>query len=200
MIVKRGNNYRLVSRKSDKPRGVYDTRQDSVQRNMAEGGMVEEWPPSGPIPLDEVLERQIYKESRGNPLAESPAGARGLAQIMPNTESYLREKGMIREDFDAFNPEHSREAQQAYMNSLLERGWNRGSDEIRYAKALAAYNFGPTATVSILNQAKEQGVDIYESLDWLEMLPLETRDYVSKILGYNDRFEDDYGSYKLRRN
>ena len=52
----------------------------------------------------------------------------------------------------------------------------------------------------VLNKAKEQGKDIYESLDWIEELPLETRDYISKILGYNEKFEDEYGSYRLRGN
>jgi len=204
MIVKKGNKYQLISRRSNRVLGTHDTRGEAInqeyaiKQNMEEGGMVEEWPPSGALTLDEVLDRQIYKESRGNPLAESPAGARGLAQIMPNTEAYLKEKGLIREDFDPFNPEHSREAQQAYMGSLLDRSWNKGSDEVKYAKALAAYNFGPTATVRILNEAKEKGIDIYDSLDWTEMLPLETRDYISKILGYNDKFEGEYGTYHLK--
>jgi len=30
------------------------------------------------------------------------------------------------------------------------------------------------------------------------MLPLETRDYISKILGYNDKFEGEYGTYHLK--
>ena len=107
---------------------------------------------------------------------------------------------MIREDFDPFNPEHSKEAQQVYMNNLMNRSWNKGSEEIKIAKALAAYNYGPTATVRVLNKAKEQGKDIYESLDWIEELPLETRDDISKILGYNEKFEDEYGSYRLRGN
>jgi len=180
MLVKRGKKFQRVSRVS-----------------MREGGLVD-WPPSGAKSFDSILDRQIYKESTGNPLAESPAGARGLAQIMPGTEQYLKEKGMLREDFDPFNPEHSKEAQQVYMNSLMNRSWNKGSDEIKIAKALAAYNYGPTATVRVLNKAKEQGKDIYESLDWIEELPLETRDYISKILGYNENFEDQYGSYRLR--
>ena len=108
---------------------------------------------------------------------------------MPGTESYMKEKGMIPEGFDAFNPNDSRLAQRAYMESLLDRSWNKGSEEVKIAKALAAYNFGPTAVVRTLNKAREDVVDIYDSLDWLERLPLETRDYVSKILGYNERFE-----------
>lgn len=203
MIVKRGKKFQLISRKSGRVLGTHDTKQDAykqeyaIQKNMDHGGEVH-WPPSGEKSIEEILDRQVFKESRFNPLAESPAGARGLAQIMPGTESYMKEKGMIPEDFDAFNPEDSKMAQRAYMESLLDRSWNKGSEEVKIAKALAAYNFGPTAVVRTLNQAREDGVDIYNSLDWLERLPLETRDYVSKILGYNEKFESEYYNSPLR--
>lgn len=203
VIVKRGKKFQLISRKSGRVLGTHDTKQDAykqeyaIQKNMEHGGEVH-WPPSGEKSIEEILDRQVFKESRFNPLAESPAGARGLAQIMPGTESYMKEKGMISEDFDAFNPEDSKMAQRAYMESLLDRSWNKGSEEVKIAKALAAYNFGPTAVVRTLNQAREDGVDIYNSLDWLERLPLETRDYVSKILGYNEKFESEYYDSPLR--
>lgn len=203
VIVKRGKKFQLISRKSGRVLGTHDTKQDAykqeyaIQKNMDHGGEVH-WPPSGEKSIEEILDRQVFKESRFNPLAESPAGARGLAQIMPGTESYMKEKGMIPEDFDAFNPEDSKMAQRAYMESLLDRSWNKGSEEVKIAKALAAYNFGPTAVVRTLNQAREDGVDIYNSLDWLERLPLETRDYVSKILGYNEKFESEYYNSPLR--
>lgn len=158
------------------------------------GGAVD-WPPSGAIGYDDILERQIFKESGGNPEAVSPAGARGLGQITPITEDYLRQKGLIPEDWDAFSPEDSRYAQRVYMDSLMGRSWNKGSEEVRIAKALSGYNYGPTATVRALEEAKDAGVDIYNTLDWLEYLPLETRDYVSKILGYNDKFEVQYRDY-----
>jgi len=203
VIVKRGKKFQLISRRSGRVLGTHDTKQDAykqeyaIQKNMEHGGEVH-WPPSGEKSIEEILDRQVFKESRFNPLAESPAGARGLAQIMPGTESYMKEKGMIPEDFDAFNPEDSKMAQRAYMESLLNRSWNKGSEEVKIAKALAAYNFGPTAVVRTLNQAREDGVDIYNSLDWLERLPLETRDYVSKILGYNEKFESEYYDSPLR--
>lgn len=203
VIVKRGKKFQLISRKSGRVLGTHDTKQDAykqeyaIQQNMEHGGEVH-WPPSGEKSIEEILDRQVFKESRFNPLAKSPAGARGLAQIMPGTESYMKEKGMISEDFDAFNPEDSKMAQRAYMESLLDRTWNKGSEEVKIAKALAAYNFGPTAVVRTLNQAREDGVDIYNSLDWLERLPLETRDYVSKILGYNEKFESEYYESPLR--
>lgn len=81
----------------------------------------------------------------------------------------------------------------------MNRDWNKGSDEVKTAKALAAYNFGPTATVRVLNAAKEKGIDIYSSLDWIDMLPLETSDYISKILGYNEKFEREYEDAAVSR-
>lgn len=158
------------------------------------GGMVD-WPPSGPIPYEEILERQIFKESRGNPDAVSPAGARGLTQIMPGTEQYLKEKGLIPEDFNVFDPDQARMAQQQLMGNLMDRSWNKGSEEVRIAKALAAYNAGSGRVVGILNEEKAKGTDIYDSLDWLEAMPLETRDYVKKILGYNDKFETEWEDF-----
>jgi len=204
MIVKRGDKYQLISRRSNRVLGTHDTAQDAykqeyaIKKNMDEGGEVD-WPEEqGPITFDELLARQVYKESRGNPLAESPAGAKGLAQFRDITIETMKQKGMVGDDFDPFNPEHALAAQRDYMSELMARSWNKGSDEVRMAKALVAYNWGPTATVRMLNQAKEDGIDIYNSLDWLERAPLESSDYALKILGYNDKFLSEYEDYSNR--
>ena len=48
-----------------------------------------------------------------------------------------------------------------------------------------------------LNKKKSQGSDIYNSLDWIEGLPLETRDYVQKILlKENTKFEQELKNQK----
>ena len=151
----------------------------------------------GPGNYETILRRQEFKESSGygdrpNTEAVSPAGARGPAQITPITERFLKEKGLVGDDFDPTDAAQARSAQRAYMDNLLDRTWNTGSDEVRMAKALAAYNFGPTATVRALNKAKEKGYDIYNSLDWLEEFPTETKDYAYKILGYNEKFDREY--------
>ena len=57
------------------------------------------------------------------------------------------------------------------MNDLLNRSWNKGNDEVKRAKALAAYNMGPTRLVNILNEMKQDGYDIYESTLWINDLP-----------------------------
>jgi hypothetical protein len=162
----------------------------TVVKTMQNGGVT---PEPDPPSYEELLMRQLFKESSFNPKAVSPAGARGLAQITPITEKELKRKGFIGEDFDPFKPKDAIQAQRAYMDDLMSRSWNKGSQEVKQAKALAAYNFGPSATVRVLNKAREAGVDIYNSLDWVDMLPEETSDYIDKILvGDNEEFEAGY--------
>jgi soluble lytic murein transglycosylase-like protein len=95
----------------------------------------------------------IAAESRGNPRAVSPKGARGLMQLMPETAAEL---GVV----DAFDPETNVEAGTRYLRMLLERYQN---DLVR---ALAAYNAGPERV------RQHNGVPPYH----------ETMGYVSRIV------------------
>jgi hypothetical protein len=76
-----------------------------------------------------LLAAQLYAESGFNPLAVSPAGARGIAQFMPGT---ARSYGLR----DPFDPAASIQAQARLMRDLLRRF---GTVPL----ALAAYNAGP---------------------------------------------------------
>jgi soluble lytic murein transglycosylase-like protein len=78
-----------------------------------------------------LLAAQIYVESGFNPSAISPAGARGIAQLMPGT---ARSYG-LRDPFDAAA---AIQAQGRLMRDLLRRF---GTVPL----ALAAYNAGPGA-------------------------------------------------------
>ena len=71
---------------------------------------------------------------------------------------------------DPFNPEHAVKVQKWYMNNLYNRKWNTGSIESRKAKSLAAYNMGATKLVNVLNKMKADGIDIYDSTDWVNKL------------------------------
>ena len=62
---------------------------------------------------------------------------------MPTTESYMKEKGMIPESFDAFNPDDAKLAQRAYMESLLDRSWNKGSEEVKICQGLRRVQLRP---------------------------------------------------------
>lgn len=76
-----------------------------------------------------LLEALVWQESRWRETAVSPAGARGLAQLMPGTARYL--------GVDADDPFANLEGGARYLREQLDRF--DGDLE----KALAAYNAGP---------------------------------------------------------
>lgn len=76
-----------------------------------------------------LLEAVVWQESRWRENAVSPVGARGLAQLMPDTARYL--------GVDASDPYQNLEGGARYLREQLDRF--DGDLE----KALAAYNAGP---------------------------------------------------------
>lgn len=84
---------------------------------------------------------QIHQESRWRADAESPVGARGLAQVMPSTAAWLPEIAPYLKAADAWNPGWNLRALTAYDKWLWDRVSARcGCDHM--AKTLAAYNGG----------------------------------------------------------
>ena len=81
----------------------------------------------------------------------------------------------------------------AVLNSSFIKKENQ-SEVVRLAKTLAAYKWGRGNLSKFLNKLKEEGeVDIYNSLDWVKQLPLETSDYINKILLKKDpKFEREF--------
>jgi soluble lytic murein transglycosylase-like protein len=100
-----------------------------------------------------LLEAVVWQESRWNQAAVSPVGARGLAQLMPQT---ARQLGV-----DAHDPGANLEGGARYLRLQLDAF--AGDLE----KALAAYNAGP---------ARVQAAGGIPAIR-------ETQDYVSSILG-----------------
>ena len=101
-----------------------------------------------------LLRGLIRQESNFNPNAGSPAGARGLTQLMPGTASAL--------GVDPSVPAQAIEGGAKYLRQQLDKF---GNDP---AKALAAYNAGPGAV------QRYGGVPPYA----------ETQNYVRKVLAY----------------
>ena len=148
-----------------------------------------------------LLPRQAYKESTFRDSAKSSAGALGLTQFLPATFKELKEDGKLPEDADIYNIENSIQAQQEYVKELYNRPWNTKEDpteEVRIAKTLGAYNYGPQNLVDFLNIQKEKGIDIYKTLDWVPNLPKETKDYIEYITGTADseKYTTWDGDYK----
>ena len=103
-------------------------------------------------------------ESNGKVNAVSPAGAKGLMQLMP---ANIKAFGVT----DPFDPEQNVRAGKALLSEELDRFKDLNL-------ALAAYNAGSPAVRRAIKRAG--------STDWEDVrkyLPDETRKYVPKVLG-----------------
>lgn len=100
-----------------------------------------------------LLEAVVWQESRWREGAISPAGARGLAQLMPGTARYL--------GVDPDDPMQNLEGGARYLREQLDRF------EGDLEKALAAYNAGPGRV------ARAGGIPNIR----------ETQNYVASIMG-----------------
>ncbi len=98
------------------------------------------WGLSAPVA---TLGAQLQQESAFDAVAVSPAGAAGLAQMMPRTARDLARIYPALNPVDVFNPAWSLRAQSYLMLEL----WRRYADAFdcfeRLSFALASYNQGP---------------------------------------------------------
>lgn len=85
---------------------------------------------------------QLRAESRLDPDAVSPAGAKGLAQFMPRTWIQIRNELHFPRYTSAHTPEYAIIAGAYYMNKLINK-WSAPRPLLdRYCLALASYNAG----------------------------------------------------------
>lgn len=108
----------------------------------------------------DLFVRQISVESGFDPQSRSPAGAEGIAQLMPETAASL--------GVDPWNPTAALLAAARLMAHYVN------TYDGDYAKALAAYNAG---TGAVHNAIHECG-----NARWAHCLPLETQHYIQVIL------------------
>ena len=103
---------------------------------------------------------QLDVESRWDPEAESPVGAQGLAQFMPETWELYGEG-------EATDPEASIRAQGYYLRDLREMvaELDPADEQEETDLVLAAYNAGPTVVL------EEGGIPEYQ----------ETQNYIDQI-------------------
>lgn len=133
--------------------------------------------------VDDRIKRQQWAESafRGN--QTSKAGAKGDFQIMQNMhDDYVRATG---KNGDLMDSSYNRAVRDWAINDLFNStvvNRAKSSPIVALAKTYAAYNWGRGNLSNFLTKKKNAGIDIYNSLDWLEDLPLETKNYVKFIV------------------
>lgn len=133
----------------------------------------------GQDPAAPLLLGLIRQESAFDVRAVSPAGARGLMQLMPGTaEIVARQLGLpYHIDRLTSDPYYNITLGRDYLERMLER--YRGFLPL----ALAAYNAGPGRAdqwIQDYGDPRQEGVD---PIDWIEQIPFsETRNYVQRVL------------------
>lgn len=137
--------------------------------------------PNGGFRMDpSLLYALALQESRFDPSAISPAGARGLLQLMPATASYVANDPSLRgEGIERLHdPGLSLELGQRYVHYLARHEAVRG-DLIRL---LAAYNAGPGNLTRWLPAAQRRA----DPLLFIESIPVhETRSFVTRVLTFS---------------
>ncbi|MCI5060281.1 MAG: transglycosylase SLT domain-containing protein [Alphaproteobacteria bacterium] len=121
----------------------------------------------------------IRQESRFDENVVSPAGARGLMQLMPATaKEVARKKGLSHQtSWLTSRPSHNIRLGSSYMKKLLDRF------DGHYALAVAAYNAGPNRVARWLGEFGDPRSNEVDLIDWVESLPIyETRNYVQRVL------------------
>lgn len=96
----------------------------------------------------DLLAIVVLVESRGNPTAKSPRGARGLMQLMPKTSDQIAEaRGLEGHDHDRLDdPAYNLDLGAWYLAQQLDRfSADVETEEDAVLWAAAAYNGGPTA-------------------------------------------------------
>ena len=156
---------------------IYETGYPTVDLSTATGGVE-----------PALLLALMRRESEFDIGAVSPAGARGLMQLMPTTANAVAGQIGVAHNTTMLtsNPGHNIRLGSSYLASLINRF--DGS----YILAIAGYNAGPGRVdgwLETLGDPRRPGVDI---IDWVESIPIyETRNYVMRVL-------EDLQVYRIR--
>ena len=141
-----------------------------------------------PLNLEELKLRQAYAESAFDSDAKSNKDAMGLFQIRQILlDDYNTANGTNYTLEDLKDDKLNMSIRDWKMDKNISSDWavrNNAPDSVVYAKALGGYNMGNQNFLNYLTKAKNDGVDIYNSMDWIDekYLPTETVDYINFIL------------------
>ena len=136
------------------------------------------WVPQDGYRLDRALIYAFMRQESGfNPKAKSPAGARGLLQLMPGTARYISRGTPYngRDRSALFQPDLNLLLGQKYLTYLLKHEAVKGN----LVKLMAAYNGGPG---NLLKWVRETDFND-DPLLFVESIPSrETRIFIERVL------------------
>jgi soluble lytic murein transglycosylase len=162
----------------------------AIARRAGQDGVVMPemgWPMPVDVPQDSGVDPAlalalIRQESAFDTGAISPAGARGLMQLMPATAAQIAKQGGAALPANTLSqtlvsdPALNMRLGTAYLRKLLDQF--AGAVPL----AVAAYNAGPNRVLDWVNANGDPrtGADV---IDWIELIPFsETRNYVQRVI------------------
>ncbi len=180
------DEHRLVARLARQLNRV-DLAVAATKRSARYGGLAqvqEAFPLVEPMARTRMPETALVlavarQESEFNQFAVSPAGARGLMQLMPATA-----KGVAKELKTGYAPakltddaHYNVQLGSHYLQGLLDN-WDHN-----YVLALAGYNAGEARVRRWIKDWGDPRLDGIDPVDWIELIPFsETRNYVQRVL------------------
>lgn len=126
-----------------------------------------------------LLHSLTRQESEFNAGAVSPAGARGLMQLMPATARLVAAQNKVKYKLSRLtnDPAYNVQLGAAFLERLIS------SYDGSYVMAVAAYNAGPGRVRSWSREFGDPRKSHVDPVDWVERIPFtETRNYVQRVL------------------
>ncbi|ABS64468.1 Lytic transglycosylase catalytic [Parvibaculum lavamentivorans DS-1] len=138
-----------------------------------------QWTHRGP-PVEKALVYGLSRqESEFDPQALSPAGARGIMQLMPTTARMVaKQVGLPYSPAKLTDPVYNATLGAAHLGDLVENEFG-GS----YIMSIAAYNAGSSRVRQWVTQYGDPRSTAVDPIDWIESIPFsETRNYVQRVI------------------
>jgi soluble lytic murein transglycosylase len=143
------------------------------------------WRPAEGFTVDRALIYAFMRQESGfRPDANSPAGAKGLMQLMPGTAAYIAEQAGLPGEPDLLDPAVNLSLGQRYILHLFQQPSVQGD----LFRLVAAYNSGPGKVEEWRKRDDFNG----DPLLFIESIPSrETRLFIERVLAsywiYRDR-------------
>ena len=131
------------------------------------------------LPIERALTLAITRqESEFDPLAESPAGALGMMQLLPGTAKETANKlGIAYERALLDAPNYNMRLGSTYLSRMIN------AYDSSYILGIASYNAGPGNVRKWVQQNGAPEKDAAAAINWIEKIPFyETRNYVQRVL------------------